>query len=146
MDALVAAGCRVVTAWQDDSLAEGVRSEQVFVMSHDTPHDWILPRTRAVVAHGGSGTTHAIARAGLPSMTIPIFHGHVFWGRRLQATGMAPPPLPYRQVTPERVARGIDEMLSNASYAERAAEVGAAVRAERGVAGAVDEIERAVAK
>jgi hypothetical protein len=36
-------------------------------------------------------------------------------------------------------------MLSNVSYAERAAEVGAAVRAEHGVAGAVDEIERAVA-
>jgi len=142
---LVAAGRRVITAWQDESWADSEPPEGVFVMSHDTPHAWILPHTCAVVAHGGTGTTHAIARAGLPTMTIPIFPVQRFWAERLHAAGMAPPSLPIHRVTPEAVANRIDALFSDTSYAERAAEVGTAVRAERGVARAVQEIERAVA-
>lgn len=144
VEELVAAGCRVVTAWEDGSLADGVRPDAVFVMDRHTPHYWILPRTRAVVAHGGAGTTHAIARAGLPTMTISVFTSHLYWGRRLHAAGMAPRPLPFQRVTREKIARGIDELLTRESYAERAAEVGAALRAEDGVTRAVDEIERMV--
>jgi sterol 3beta-glucosyltransferase len=34
----------------------------------DTPHDWLFPRTAAVIHHGGSGTSHSAARAAcLPS-------------------------------------------------------------------------------
>ena len=39
-----------------------------FLVIGDTPHDWLFPRTAAVIHHGGSGTSHSAARSGfLPS-------------------------------------------------------------------------------
>jgi UDP:flavonoid glycosyltransferase YjiC (YdhE family) len=35
-----------------------------FLVIGDTPHDWLFPRTVAVIHHGGSGTSHFAARAG----------------------------------------------------------------------------------
>lgn len=35
------------------------------------PHDWLLPRCAMAIHHGGSGTTHSAARAGIPSWSCP---------------------------------------------------------------------------
>lgn len=40
-------------------------SLRVFVIK-DVPHDWLLPQVRAMVHHGGAGTTAAVLRAGIP--------------------------------------------------------------------------------
>lgn len=37
----------------------------------DIPFDWLFPRVRAVVHHGGSGTTHSALRCGRKQLIIP---------------------------------------------------------------------------
>jgi sterol 3beta-glucosyltransferase len=52
--------------------ADLLRLPQNFCVIGDTPHDWLFPRTSLVVHHGGSGTTHSAARAGVPSVVLPF--------------------------------------------------------------------------
>jgi UDP:flavonoid glycosyltransferase YjiC (YdhE family) len=60
----------------------------VFVLG-DTPHDWLFPRTCAIVHHGGAGTSHAAARSGVPSVVVPFAGDQFFWAGRLAQAGVA---------------------------------------------------------
>src|SRR5207342_591527 len=51
-----------------------------FFIVDDVPHDWLFPRVSAVVHHGGSGTSHSAARAGVPSVVLAFAGDQVFWG------------------------------------------------------------------
>jgi UDP:flavonoid glycosyltransferase YjiC (YdhE family) len=61
---------------------------EVFVLG-DTPHDWLFPRTSAIVHHGGAGTSHAAARAGVPSVVVPFAGDQFFWAGRMAQAGVA---------------------------------------------------------
>jgi sterol 3beta-glucosyltransferase len=61
-----------------------------FLTIADTPHDWLSPRVAAVVHHGGSGTSHSAARAGVPSVVAPFARDQFFWAERLRVAGVAP--------------------------------------------------------
>jgi sterol 3beta-glucosyltransferase len=106
----------------------------------DTPHDWLFPRTAAVVHHGGSGTSHSAARAGVPSVVLPFAVDQFFWANRLRRLGVAPPSPTGRAPRADALARALDTAQSPAMRA-RAAELGAALRAEDGLGTAVREIE-----
>ena len=56
------------------------------------PHDWLFPRMRAVVHHGGAGTTAAGLRAGVPAQVLPFFGDQPYWGERIAALGVGPAP------------------------------------------------------
>lgn len=52
------------------------------------PHDWLFPKIRAVVHHGGAGTTAAGLRAGRPTIIKPFFADQFFWGERVEEMGL----------------------------------------------------------
>jgi hypothetical protein len=97
----------------------------------------------AIVHHGGAGTTAQAARAGKPSVVVPFFGDQRFWGQRVHRAGGGPPPIPRRALTTERLVSAIDEALHDQRIKERAALLGAQVRAERGLSTAVRLIEAA---
>lgn len=106
------------------------------------PHDWLFPRTAAVVHHGGAGTTAAGLRAGVPSIVVPVFGDQPFWGWRVAELGVGPRPIPQARLTARRLAGAIDQALGDPGLRGRAAALGEAVRAEAGVARAVELIGR----
>lgn len=109
----------------------------------DTPHDWLFPRTSAVIHHGGSGTSHSAARAGVPSIVTPFAGDQPFWADRLRRAGVAPMSVDGRRPTADAFARAIDA-ASAASMRARAQHLGQRMRAEDGVANAVAVLERIV--
>ncbi|KAL2164163.1 hypothetical protein VTH06DRAFT_3377 [Thermothelomyces fergusii] len=64
----------------------------------NTPHDWLFPRVRACVIHGGAGTTAIALKCGKPTMVVPFFGDQHFWGTMVANAGAGPEPLPYRRV------------------------------------------------
>ena len=106
----------------------------------DTPHDWLFPRTAAVVHHGGSGTSHSAARAGVPSVVLPFAGDQFFWAERLRRAGVAPRSPKGHALQADALARALDDAQSLGMRA-RAADLGAALRAEDGLGSAVREIE-----
>ena len=63
------------------------------------PHDWLFPKMRAVVHHGGAGTTGAGLRAGVPSIVVPFTMDQPFWASRVHALGVGPKPIPRPKLT-----------------------------------------------
>jgi sterol 3beta-glucosyltransferase len=110
----------------------------------DTPHDWLFPRTAAVIHHGGSGTSHSAARAGVPSIVTPFAGDQFFWAERLRRAGVAPAAVDGRRPTGEAFARALD-FASTDQVRNRARVLGETMRAENGVADAVAALERMVA-
>lgn len=106
------------------------------------PHDWLFPRMAAVVHHGGAGTTAAGLRAGVPSILVPHFADQPFWGRRVADLGVGPQPIQRRQLTAERLAVAIRQAVTDSAMRQRAALLGAAIRAESGVSQAVRQVEQ----
>ena len=110
---------------------------------NEAPHDWLFPRMAAIVHHGGAGTTGAAVRAGKPSVVTPFITDQFAWARLLAARGLAPAPAPHRTLTADSLAAAIKTALTDDAMRERAQMIGASVRAEDGLARAVDAIERA---
>lgn len=109
----------------------------------DTPHDWLFPRTCAVIHHGGSGTSHSAARAGVPSIVAPFAADQHFWAERLRLAGVAPMPMDGRRPSTDAFARAIDA-AGTAAMRARAQLLGRRLRAEKGVTNAVAVLERIV--
>ncbi len=143
VEALERAGQRGVLLAGWAGLGRGVdRLRDDVQVCADVPLGWLLPRTAAAVHHGGSGTTAASLRAGVPTVVVPHFGDQPLWGDRVRALGAGPPPIPRRELTAVRLADAIRSAVHDPAIRHRAALVGERVRAERGVERAVAEILR----
>lgn len=107
----------------------------------DTPHDWLFPRVSMAIHHGGSGTTHSAARAGIPSVVVPFAGDQFFWANRLQRLGVADAPVAGRRVDAAALARAI-AFAERSETQARATELGTRIAQEDGLALAVSTIER----
>ena len=67
------------------------------------------------------------------------------FARRIEALRAGPPPLPMKQVAARELAQRLDDLVNNETYRAGAAAIAAEMAREPGVAGAVKEIEEAVA-
>ena len=105
------------------------------------PHSWLFPRMRAVVHHGGAGTTAAGLRAGKPTLICPYFGDQPFWGQRIYELGVGPTPLPQKQLTAEGLAAAIHTITTDDAMHRNASQVGEKIRAEDGVSNAIAAIE-----
>jgi sterol 3beta-glucosyltransferase len=110
----------------------------------DAPHDWLFPRMAAVVHHGGSGTTHSALGAGKPALIVPFSADQPFWGRRLAELGVGVPPIKPKQLNPERLAAALRTLTQDSTMRQRAAELGAQLRAEDGLATTCELAQRYV--
>ncbi|MFN6497067.1 MAG: glycosyltransferase [Nostoc sp. DedQUE01] len=116
-------------------------SPRVFVIK-DVPHDWLLPQVSAMVHHGGASTTAAVLRAGIPSVTVPFFADQPIWGEKLTYLGVSPAPIPYKKISEENLAQAIKIVMGDEVIRSKAQELGEKIRAEDGVANAVEAFHR----
>jgi UDP:flavonoid glycosyltransferase YjiC (YdhE family) len=110
------------------------------------PHGWLFPRMAAVVHHGGAGTTAEGLRAGIPTVVVPHLGDQPFWGRRVAELGVGPKPIPKGRLTADRLVVAIRQAAADVTIRDRAQALGQQIRAEDGVALAVEQIERALGR
>lgn len=131
-------GLRAVVATGAGGIAmAGSNTDSVHVVD-DAPHDWLLPRTAAIVHHGGAGTTAAALLAGRPQVICPFTGDQPFWSERMRSIGVAPDPIPQRQITAERLIEAVEATRSDTTKSRRAADIGHLVRSEGGTHRAVE--------
>jgi len=102
----------------------------VFMLGN-VPHDWLFKHVSAVVHHGGAGTTAAGIALGRPTVIVPFFGDQPFWGAMVARAGAGPPPIPYKQLTSDKLAAAITEALKPETLA-KAGELGAKIKEEIG--------------
>lgn len=139
LDALAKAGQRGVLAsgWGGLKAADLPKD---MLMIEAAPHDWLFPRMAAVVHHGGSGTTAAGLRAGKPNVICPFLGDQPFWGWAVHQTGVGPKPIPQRKLTVDRLAEAVAAAVNDRQMQQRAAALSEKIRAEDGVARAIEII------
>ena len=115
---------------------DAARGDDVYV-ADAVPHDWLYPRVRAVVHHGGAGTTGAALRAGVPAQVVPFMMDQPFWAHLVADLGVGRAPIPRRRLTEDALARALADLATNDDMAARAAALGEKIRAEDGVGEAV---------
>lgn len=128
---ILQAGWSGLTAAGDDVLAIG-----------EAPHEWLLPRTAAVVHHAGAGTTGATARAGIPAVPVPVLADQPFWADRIRRLGVASEPIPFRRLTADRLAFALRQVLRVPAYRARAGALADRLSEEDGAGAVVDAVAR----
>ena len=96
------------------------------------PHGWLFPRMAAVVHHGGAGTTGAGLRSGVPAIITPLVADQPSWARTVHGLGAGPAPIPFRELTAERLAAAIHQAVTDQQIRQQATELGSRIRSEDG--------------
>ena len=136
INALESSGQRAVLHAGWGGLGQEGLPENVFKIDY-VPHSWLFPRMKSVVHHGGSGTTAAGLRAGVPSLIIPFIFDQFFWATRVADLGMGPDPIAYRNLTSAGLARGISQAANDREMRIKSAAIGESIKAEDGVSNAI---------
>ena len=105
------------------------------------PHQWLFPKGCCVVHHGGAGTTASVCRAKIPSIIVAHHADQPYWGKRLSDLGVAPKHLHRRNLTAERLAKRIQQVLVSPEMTARAQVLGKKIAAEDGLTTAVELVE-----
>ncbi|HVW91215.1 MAG TPA: glycosyltransferase [Devosia sp.] len=106
------------------------------------PHDKLFKYVRAVVHHGGAGTTAAGLYAGKPTFIVPQTVDQPYWGRRVYELGCGPKPVRLRRLTPEILAGALRELTTSQAYRLSAEAIAEGLAREDGTERAIRVIER----
>lgn len=115
LKAVELAGVRALISkgWGGFGATNANTPKNVFMLGN-IPHDWLFPRTRAVVHHGGAGTTAIGLKCAKPTMIVPFFGDQPFWGNMVAgARAGAFECIPYKKLTVEKLAEGIKQCLTD---------------------------------
>jgi sterol 3beta-glucosyltransferase len=133
------AGRRAVFSPGWSLIDSAVLPRNFFIASH-VPHEWLFPRVSVVIHHGGAGTTHTAARAGVPQIVLPIGGDHHFWAHRAAMRAVAPKYSRGARFD-ARVIAGMLEFAQREDTRRSARLLAEAMSREDGVGFAIREIE-----
>ncbi|ODV91374.1 glycosyltransferase family 1 protein [Tortispora caseinolytica NRRL Y-17796] len=137
--------CILVKGWSTrGSKKEGAANDDESVVFPDQvlaidsiPHDWLFPRIDAAVHHGGSGTTGASLRAGIPTLIKPFFGDQYFYATRVEDLGVGKF---LHKITVDGLSKALTRCLRDDRIINRARSLGERIRKENGVETAVSDI------
>ncbi len=137
-------GARAVINAGWSGLAAEQLPSSVIVVPH-APHDALFPQCAGAVHHGGAGTLHAAALAGVPQAVVHHWADQIHHGWRVETLGIGPGPTTIRALNAEWLDATIRRFSSDAAMRERAAALGHRMRSRLGGAErAADLVERVV--
>ncbi len=117
--------------------------DNVFAIDR-APHARLFEHVKAVIHHGGAGTTHTGLYAGRPTFVVPQFFDQPYWGRLVYELGAGPPPVRLRKLTPQILASALEDLDTIPAFARAAEALSEKLRLEDGTNLAVDVIEETI--
>lgn len=109
----------------------------------DVDHRALLPRVAVALHHGGAGTSHAVAAAGVPSVVVPHVGDQAYWADRLHRLGVAPKPIALKRLDARTVAETVLATAADRRMREEAQSLAARIGAEDGIGASVLLLEEA---
>jgi UDP:flavonoid glycosyltransferase YjiC (YdhE family) len=97
----------------------------------EAPHDWLFPKCKAIVHHGGAGTTGSAVLAGKPMVVFPVIADQTWWASLAASRGVSPTTIvPFPKLTEETLVNGLTFAIQDEPV-RKARELGEKVRAEQ---------------
>ncbi|MCA9908099.1 MAG: glycosyltransferase family 1 protein [Anaerolineae bacterium] len=132
----------ILTGWA--GLGADDVPENIHILKY-APHTWLFPQMSAVVHHGGSGTTAAGLRAGVPTIIVPHNADQPYWGRRVKELGVWTDPIPRKKLNAENLSHAIQIATTSTAMRENARVLSQKIQQEDGLGEAVRWVERFLA-
>jgi rhamnosyltransferase subunit B len=104
------------------------------------PLQHLLPRSAAIVHHGGIGTVAAALRAGIPQLIVPQNFDNAWHAERVSRMGVGS-VLRRRQLQPARLAKEVQALLASPGIREKCSHYAAKMRGADGIEAACRMIE-----
>lgn len=136
-----ACGQRLILKADEAIHASVPRAEDLF-LGAGFSHQNLFPRMRAVIHHGGAGTTAAAARSGVPQIIVPHILDQYYWGERIFRRGIGPAPIWRSRLSMPRLKSAMQRCLRDAKIIDAARTVGERINNAAPVAAAVRVLER----
>lgn len=99
------------------------------------PHDWLFPQIDAAMHHGGSGTTGATLRAGLPTVIKPFFGDQFFYANRVEEIGVG---IALKKYNVKDLSKALVNITTNLKFKEKADLIKRRIAKEDGVRTAIN--------
>jgi UDP:flavonoid glycosyltransferase YjiC (YdhE family) len=139
--ALKKTGLRALLSSGWAQFAPDLSSEPDIVLAGHLPHASLFPRMAAVVHHGGAGTVHSAALAGVPQLIIPHMLDQYYWGNRVFQLGLGPRSIARAVITADRLTNALRQAVESVEYRKNAQRLSAILVRRYGVAEAVAQIQ-----
>lgn len=133
----------LVTGWGGLDPSEELRHAPDVLVREAVDHASVLDSIRVALHHGGAGTTHAMLRAGVPSVIMPFLGDQPWWANRLHAKGLGPAAIHRNTRSTDRLAQAIGAAMG---CQEQVEEVTQQIRGEDGCAEALEILTSALAR
>jgi len=131
MESVNKSKCRIVLGQGWVGLGNGYLQDDIFCVG-DTHHATLFSKMAGIIHHGGSGTTHTSAKAGIPQFILPQFMDQYYWGHRIYQMGMGPKPVIPKRIKSTDIANAFNE-LTNGLYRKNTSELAKRMKDEDGV-------------
>ena len=134
-------GTRIILEEGWAGLGNGRRNENILIV-RDTPHSLLFPFMSAIIHHGGCGTTHTAARAGIPQLVLPQIADQYYWAHRVSKLGLGPDPFNPNKITADKLTSILIDLKHNKNYRLNADSLAIMMKDEDGSSEAADAIEK----
>jgi sterol 3beta-glucosyltransferase len=134
----------VIKGWGLDQTERLEKNPKIKVIQ-SAPYEKLFPLTKAIIHHGGIGTTAECLRAGKPFLICPILYpigDQKFWGQHAYQKGLAVKPVPISKMTEKIFLESINELLTNQQLYDNANQIKKLISKENGLEKTIDEIEK----
>jgi sterol 3beta-glucosyltransferase len=140
-DAAKLAGGRAIiqSRWEHVS---GIPEDENIFRVNASPYMKVFPKCKAVVHHGGAGTTQTATLCGCASVVIAHIQDQFLYGWYLKKLGIGGKVLSRHTVTPQKIAKEIGFITERPQMSEKAKRAGEMLAAENGLQNAVKIIEK----
>ncbi len=116
-------------------------SKDVFFIK-DYPHEYLFPRTVAIIHHGGAGTTATATRSGRPQIIVPHILDQYYHGHKIFSSGLGPRPVWRSKISLKTITQALTFCFSNPDIQMRTEAVARSIQAEQSMADTIQIIER----
>ncbi len=134
----------VVKGWGLDQTERLENNPNIKVIT-SAPYEKLFPLTKAIIHHGGIGTTAECLRAGKPFLICPILYpigDQNFWGQHAYKKGLAVKPIPISKMTEKIFLQSIKELLTNKQLYDNSKKMQILINNEAGLKNTIDAIEK----